>query len=201
MENDRRPEASALPIVALTGGMGTGKSYVCRLLAERGIAVYDCDDAAKRLMRESESLRRELIRLAGPAVYSGAQLQKAELARFLLASDANREAINGVVHPAVARDFLQSGYTWLESAILFDSGFHRRVHFDAIVCVSAPLEVRVKRIMERDGLTRGRALQWIGQQWPQEKVRAGSDYEIVNDGSRELYPQIDGIISKLYHKH
>src|SRR3712207_6452886 len=120
--------------VAITGGMGSGKSYVCQLLTEQGIRVYDCDEGAKRLMRTSLELQRELQKLVGEAVYRDGVLQKQALTAFLMESDANREAVNNVVHPAVARDFQASGLDWLESAILFDSGFDRRIHFDRVVC-------------------------------------------------------------------
>lgn len=109
--------------IAITGGIGSGKSYVCRLLEQRGIAVYDCDAAAKRLMRTSTTLQQQLKTLVGDAVYSAdGVLQKPVLAEFLLASEANKLAINDIVHPAVATDFATSGQQWLESAILFESG-------------------------------------------------------------------------------
>ena len=95
--------------VAITGGIGSGKSFVCQLLNRRGIEVYDCDAAAKRLMRTSEPLRRGLRQLVGPAVYRGCILQKRVLAEFLLASEENKQAVNEVVHPAVAADFMASG--------------------------------------------------------------------------------------------
>lgn len=191
--------------IAITGGIGSGKSYVCRLLEERGISVYDCDAAAKRLMRTSPELRRQLTELIGPEAYVTDEtceprdflLNKAAVARFLLASAENAQAINDIVHPAVAADFLQSGKEWLESAILFQAGFDQRVHFDAIVCVTAPDEVRLRRIMKRDAISRQRAEQWLAGQWPQEEVLRRSDYEIVNDGLQPLQPQIEKIIERI----
>ena len=153
--------------VAITGGIGSGKSYVCHLLEQHGIRVYDCDAAAKRLMRDSSELRDALRQLVGDEVYEGNVLQKPVMARFLLKSEENKQAVNDVVHPAVARDFEQSGYTWLESAILFDSNFDMRTHFDYIVCVTAPLEVRIRRVMKRDSISRQQALEWIHRQLPQ----------------------------------
>ena len=185
--------------IAITGGIGSGKSYVCNLLAERGIKVYDCDAAAKRLMRTSQPLQQELKRLVGEDVYINNVLQKSVLAKFILSSDANKYAVNDIVHPAVARDFEQSGFDWLESAILFDSGFDKRTHFDKVVCVTAPLEVRISRVMQRDGLSREEALEWIGRQMPQEKVRSLCDFEIVNDGQSDLNKQINLIINKIQY--
>ena len=190
--------SNVLRHIAITGGIGSGKSFVCRLLNEEyGISVYDCDAAAKRLMRTSPTLRRQLTELIGPEAYEDSEipkLNKAAVAQFLLASAENAQAINDIVHPAVADDFLQSGKEWLESAILFQSAFEQRVHFDAIVCVSAPEEVRLRRIMLRDDISRERAQQWLQGQWAQEEVIRRSDYEIVNDGQQPLLPQIEKIL-------
>lgn len=183
--------------IAITGGIGSGKSYVCRLLAKRGIQVYDCDAAAKRLMRTDAVLQHQLCDLVGADVYQGHDLQKKVLARFLLASEANQQAVDGIVHPAVARDFEQSGYTWLESAILFDSGFDRRVSFDAFVFVDAPLDVRLKRIMDRDHICQEKAMQWIASQLPAEEVRRRCDFTIENDGRTDLESQIDMLLRSL----
>lgn len=185
------------PLIAITGGIGSGKSYVCQLLEKRGIKVYDCDAAAKRLMRTSATLRQQLRQLVGPQVYRGCILQKRVLAEFLLASEANKQAVNEIVHPAVALDFIESDYQWLESAILFDSGFHRRVPFSFVVCVSAPEAVRVQRIMARDGISEAKALEWIHRQMPQEQVEKQSDFVIVNDGVVPLEPQVDHLIHQL----
>jgi dephospho-CoA kinase len=97
----------------------------------------------------------------------------------------------------VALDFIESDYQWLESAILFDSGFHRRVPFSFVVCVSAPEDVRVQRIMARDGISEAKALEWIHRQMPQEQVEAQSDFVIVNDGVAPLEPQVDHLIHQL----
>jgi dephospho-CoA kinase len=174
--------------IGITGGIGSGKSYVCRLLERRGIEVYDCDAAAKRLIRSSSRLRRQLQELIG-------SLEKADISRFLLASEDNQRAVNAIVHPAVFDDFEQSGMQWMESAILYESGADKLV--DRVVVVTAPEEVRIERIMKRDGITREKALQWIARQWPQELVRERADVEIVNDGKAELAPQIDELLKAL----
>ena len=181
--------------IAITGGIGSGKSYVCRRLNARGIEVYDCDDAAKRLMRNSNQIREGLIRLVGENVYDGEELCKPVLAQFLLLSEQNKQAVNAVVHPAVAADYLASGKEWMESAILFDSGFDRRIKFDYVVCVTAPLEVRISRVMARDGITREKTLEWIGRQLPQEEVLRHGQFEIVNDGQQDIDKQIDKIFN------
>lgn len=172
--------------IAITGGIGSGKSFFCRQLELRGVSVYDCDAAAKRLMASDESLKEALCRTVGNNCYQGGQLQKRVLAQFVLHSEANKRLIDSIVHPAVALDFLHSGFSWLESAILFDSGFVRRVDFDLIVGVAAPLEVRIERIMQRDNISRTKALQWIECQWPQEKVMERCDVVVNNDGKNDL---------------
>lgn len=184
--------------IAITGGIGSGKSYVCRLLERRGVSVYDCDAAAKRLMRSSAELQDGLRRLVGDSVYSAdGRLQKRVLAGFLLASDANKQAVNDVVHPAVAADFMASGMEWLESAILFESGFDRRVRFDRVVCVTAPRATRISRIVARDGITPEKAAEWIDAQMPQDEVVRRSDFRIVNDGTADLGRQLDRLLEAL----
>lgn len=176
---------------AITGGIGSGKSHVCHLLEARGISVYDCDEAAKRLMRSDEHLQMMLQNLVGDDVCRNGIIQKGVLAAFLLKSDVHKQAVNDIVHPAVANDFLKSDFQWLESAILFESGFNRRVKFDHVVCVSAPLEMRVQRIMKRDSISRESALQWIDRQMPQEEIEKQVDFVIVNDGRSNLETQVD----------
>ncbi len=183
--------------IAITGGIGSGKSFVCRELQRRGIDVYDCDAAAKRLMRSDVELQQRLRRLVGEDVYSAdGTLQKPVLARFLLASEANKLAVNDVVHPAVARDFEQSSFDWLESAILFESGFIHRTHFDKVVCVTAPEQVRVERVMARDHIDRSKALAWIHAQMPQQDIVSRSDYEIVNDGPSDVAEQVERLLQQ-----
>lgn len=181
--------------VAVTGGIGSGKSYVCRLIERRGIHVYDCDSAAKRIMASSDEIKVALCRVVGDDVLSEGRIDKAVLASYLLKSEKNAQQINRIVHPAVAEDFISSGYSWMECAILFSSGFDKLV--DKVVCVTAPLEVRVDRIIRRDNISRDNALEWIGRQMPQEKVKTLSDYEIVNDGVLDVDIQIDKILASI----
>ena len=187
--------------IGIAGGIGSGKSYVCRRLEARGFQVYDCDQAAKRIMRTSPEVRKALTRLIGPDTYlpsangTDARLNKAAVARFLLESESNAQAIDAIVHPAVFRDFEESGLQWMESAIMYESGIYRLV--DSVIVVTAPEELRVQRIMQRDGISREKALEWMGRQWPQEEVRKRADYEIVNDGLADIDRQLDEILEAL----
>lgn len=183
-------------MIAITGGIGTGKSFVCKILRGRGINVYDCDLAAKRLMRESSQIRTSLIGLIGPEAYVGDNLNKPVVAQFLLSSEENNKSINSIVHPAVAEDFKQSGYEWMECAILYESGFYTLV--DRVVAVSAPYNVRLQRIVSRDNISPERAAEWIARQLPQEEIDSKADYVISNDGSHDLEEQIDNLLVNIY---
>ncbi len=183
--------------IAITGGIGSGKSYVCKMLKERGIGVYDCDAAAKRLMNESDDIKTRLSMLVGEEVYRDGKLVKPVMAKFLLASKDNTYAVNDIVHPAVAEDFDHSGLDWMESAIFWGSGFYRRVHIDKVVCVTAPLEMRISRVMARDGISCEKTLDWIHQQISQEEMLRRSDYEIVNDRIHNVDKQLDELLLKL----
>ena len=185
--------------IGITGGIGSGKSYVCRLLEQRGYAVYDCDSAAKRLIRSSPFIRRRLTALIGPETYfkeSGEYiLNKKAVAEFLLKSEDNARAIDRIVHPAVFRDFIESGMEWMESAIIYESGIHRLV--DRVIVVTAPEELRIQRVMARDEISREKVLEWMSRQLPQEEVRQRADFEIVNDGLADLNQQLDDIIKEI----
>lgn len=189
--------ANGMMRIAITGGIGSGKSFFCRMLQRYGIEVYDCDAAAKRLMRYSRDLRDSLVGLVGDDLYEGGVLQKHLLASFILSGVENATAVNDIVHPAVAADFMGSGFAWLESAIYFSSGFYKRVSIDRVVCVTAPLEVRVARIMHRDGISREKSLEWINCQWSQAEMLRMSDYEIVNDGIADVDKQTRLLLEKL----
>ena len=198
--------------IGITGGIGSGKSYVCRLLEARGYAVYDCDSAAKRLIRTSPFIHRRLTALIGPQTYfkeSGARSQETEVrsqesgeyilnkkavAEFLLESEDNARAIDRIVHPAVFRDFIQSGMEWMESAIIYESGIYRLV--DRVIVVTAPEELRIQRVMARDKISREKVLEWMGRQWPQEEVRRRADFEIINDGHADIEQQLNNIIKQ-----
>ena len=192
--------------IGITGGIGSGKSYVCRLLEQQGYTVYDCDSAAKRLIRTSPFIRRRLTDLIGPETYfkesgDGSQesveyiLNKKVVAEFLLKSEDNARAIDRIVHPAVFRDFIESGLEWMESAIIYESGIHRLV--DRVIVVTAPEELRIQRVMARDEISREKVLEWMSRQLPQEEVRQRADFEIVNDGLADLNQQLDEILKEI----
>lgn len=182
--------------IAITGGIGCGKSFICRYFERRGIEIYDCDRAAKRIIATSDAVRLRLRAVVGDCVFNrDNSLNKSALSAFLLRNESNARLINSIVHPAVATDFMNSGLAWMECAILYSSGFDKYV--DKVICVTAPIDVRVSRIMQRDGITSAQAYEWIQHQQPQEEVLARSDFEIKNDGEHDIEVQIDKIIKTL----
>lgn len=183
--------------IAITGGIGTGKSYVCRRLESRGISIYDADAECKRLMRTNPQLQQQLSELIGCEAVVGGRIEKRCIAEFLLASADNKQRLNDVVHPFVARDFMESDYQWMETAILYESGFYRRVDFDFVVSVSAPDETRTKRVAERDHLSLERAAEWVRAQMPQQEIDQKADFVVCNDGQRPLEPQIDRLLEAI----
>ena len=99
------------------------------------------------------------------------------------------------MHPAVFRDFIESGLEWMESAIIYESGIHRLV--DRVIVVTAPEELRIQRVMARDEISREKVLEWMSRQLPQEEVRQRADFEIVNDGLADLNQQLDDILKEI----
>ncbi|WP_415955071.1 dephospho-CoA kinase [Phocaeicola coprophilus] len=190
--------------LGITGGIGSGKSYVSRLLESWGIPVYDTDREAKRLTLTHPEIRRELIALLGEEVYYGQQLNKTLLAGYLFASRAHAERVNHIIHPRVYEDFLlwadglkQQGreLVGMESAILFESGFDRAV--DRVLMVYAPLEIRISRAMERDGVPEERVRERIAAQMDEELKCKRADFILTNDGINPVEPQLRQIIQEL----
>lgn len=180
--------------IGVTGGIGSGKSTLCRLFARKGVAVYDSDAAAKRLMTEDRTLRDAVAARFGAEVYAGGVLDRARLAARVF-SDAQALAdLNALVHPAVMRDFdawaaVQEGdYVVLESAILFDAGLEREV--DRTVAVLAPLELRVQRAARRDGCGEEPIRRRIAAQLDDDTLAARADHVVVNILEEELEPAV-----------
>ena len=179
--------------IGIAGGIGSGKSYVSQKIRDFGYEVYDCDNAAKRLINTSPDIRQKLTALIGPDTYTAeGLLNKRVVADFLLASEANGRAINDIVHPAVFRDFEESGMLFMESAIMYESGIYKLV--DRVLAVVAPKEVRIQRVMARDNISREKVLEWMDRQMPQKELIHKADYVIVNDGQAEIDKQLKKII-------
>lgn len=188
--------------IAITGGIGSGKSYVSVLLQAAGIPVYNTDNEAKRLMLSDEGIRQDLIALLGEGVYTDGTLNKPMLASYLFAGPENAARINAIVHPRVKADFRRwmeehegQEIVGLECAILFEAGFADTV--DAVVTVYAPEALRVERAMKRDGATEAQIRARIAAQMDEEEKCRLSDYIIYNDGSISLENQLSALVAQL----
>jgi len=180
--------------VGITGGIGSGKSTVCRLFAQFGIAVYDSDSEAKRLMSDDADLRSAVIARFGADTYPNGQLDRARLAACVF-SDARALAdLNALVHPVVIRDFeawaeRQEGpYVILESAILFEAGLQGSV--DRSIAVLAPVELRIQRACRRDGCDEARIRERIAAQMTDDDLCRLADYTMVNILEMDLEPSV-----------
>lgn len=190
--------------LGITGGIGSGKSFFSAKLQLRGIPVFDSDSEAKRLMLSDKHIVSSITDLLGEGVYVDGRINKQLLASFIFASSENALKVNNIVHPCVKTAFLKwadekfsQGYKTvaIESAILFESGFNSIV--DKVVTVSAPLEVRIARVMQRDNCNREKVIERINSQMDDEKKRLMSDFVIENDGIVSIDMQIDNLISEL----
>ena len=170
--------------VGITGGIGSGKSTVCRLFEQNGIAVYDSDARAKALMAEDAKLREQLVEAFGAECYNEQGLDRAYLAGRVFGDEAELQRLNGIVHPAVKEDFrrwadVQRGaYVVLESAISFESGFDTQV--DTTLAVMAPMEERLRRTVERDGVDREAVRRRMEHQLSDDELHARAARTIVN---------------------
>lgn len=187
--------------LGITGGIGSGKSYVARLLKQHfGIPVYDSDREARRLMTTSASIRQSLTALIGAEAYrADGLLDTAVVARYLFASAEHAQRVNAIVHPAVKDDFLRwagqtQGLVAFESAILLEAGFRDAV--DSLLVVHAPTALRVQRVVQRDGFDEQHVRQRMAQQIDDATRLAAADYLVYNDG-RPVLPQLQAIIQKI----
>ena len=189
--------------IAITGGIGSGKSYVSNLLEERGIPIYNADNESKRLTVSDVVIRRGLVALVGEQVYfDDGTLNKSLLAAYLFASSEHATKVNAIIHPRVKADFRRwleehtdCEIVGLESAILYESGFDDVV--DAVVAVYAPESLRLERAMKRDGATEAQIRARMSAQMNEEEKRNKADYVVLNDGSACLQKQLDALIYQI----
>ena len=192
--------------IGITGGIGSGKTYVCQLLQQRGIPVYHCDDEAKRLMTENSVIRRRLTQILGSDAYIPSGLNKPLIAQYLFADEKHAAKVNAIVHPVVRQDFLRwtkqqknAPIVVQECALLFESGFQDTV--DVTVEIYAPFHLRLERATLRDHSTAEQILARIGQQMDEEEKRQRADFCILNDGTVDLEGQIDHILHQLNNEY
>lgn len=187
--------------VGITGGIGSGKSTVCAILAEFGVAVYDSDSRAKRLMNEDNTLRERLVERFGSEVYCAEGLNRRYLAERVFGNPEELKALNAIVHPAVMDDFdrwaleQEGGYVVLESAILFEASLDRRV--DVSVAVMAPEELRIERAMQRDGAQREQIVARMNNQISDQERVERAKYTIVNIDIDNLRSDVEQLHRRL----
>lgn len=187
--------------VGITGGIGSGKSTVAKLLRDRGVAIYNSDRRAKELMVGNEALRQTLIAAFGAECYTADGLNRAWLAQRVFNNEAELTKLNAIVHPAVMQDFAewslaqQGSYVVLESAILLEAGLES--HVDVVVAVMAPKELRLERAMQRDGASREQIEERMRNQMSDEERTDRAKYAVVNIDLEELEEDVEQLHRRL----
>lgn len=187
-------------LIGVTGGIGSGKSTVCKIFEALGISVYYADDRGKTLMVENPKLVEHIIAEFGRESYTNTgQLDRAHLAKMVFPNPERLEKLNSFVHPAVADDFEKwvfanqdKDYLLKEAALLYEIGSYKAL--DASICVMAPKGVRTQRVLLRDAQrTVEQVEQIIERQTNDVTRRKLSDYRVDNDGTKLLIPQVSNI--------
>jgi dephospho-CoA kinase len=191
--------------IGITGGIGSGKTTICKIFETLGIPIYYSDERARALYLENDTLRAGAIALFGSKAY----LENGDFNRKLVADEAFKnpetlKKLNALVHPAVLKDGndwheKQSNvpYTLKEAALLFESNGH--LVLDKIITVYAPIELRIERVILRGGgtMTREDVEARIAKQMSDEEKKDRADYVIINDGKHALIPQVLDIHHKI----
>ncbi|MBD1430916.1 dephospho-CoA kinase [Sphingobacterium litopenaei] len=188
--------------VGITGGIGSGKSFVAKIFKTMGIPFYDADKEAKLIMTRSVIIREGLIQAFGEEVYfEDGSLNRKWLSAQVFNNPEKLELLNTIVHPVVIQDAVDwantqtSCYSLKEAALLFESGSYKTL--DYTILVVAPEELRIERVMNRDGVSREEVLNRINKQMPEEEKRKLADFIIVNNGIQPLIPQLYEIHKQL----
>jgi dephospho-CoA kinase len=188
-------------IVGLTGGIGSGKSTIAQLLVTMGYPVYNSDDRAKWLQNNHLELVNQIKLLLGADVYAEGKLNRAMVADRVFTDSNLLKQLNAIVHPVVAVDFAEwlaaqkSSIVFKESAILVETGIYKQC--DALIVVTAPESLRLKRVVSRDGTSEDGIRQRMNNQQPEAEKAALADFVIVNDDQQLIIPQVLKMIEQL----
>lgn len=181
--------------VGITGNIGAGKSAISRIFSYLGVPVYEADQRARALMEQDPELITALKTRFGASVFQeDGHLNRSWLAERIFADEDARSYVQARVHPAVGRDFehwvttLDAPYCINEAALLIESGRYRRL--DHLILVTAPQQLRLQRVMARDGATEAAVRARMERQMPEIEKRAYADDIMVNDGHQPLIPQV-----------
>lgn len=183
-------------IVGVTGGIGSGKSVVCRVFSLLGIPVYDADTEAKLLYEKYPELKEKVKEQIGEdAIDKSGKINKKKLSEIIFNDDKKLALLNKLVHPIIKKDFaawveVNKGFPYLikEAAILIESGAASQC--DQVINVSSPYDLRIKRLMKRDGKSKNDLEKIIAKQMSDEERSSLSDYIIYNDEVQMVIPQV-----------
>lgn len=181
-------------LIAITGGIGAGKSVVADIVRAAGYAVYDCDQRAKELMTSSPAIKQALIAEFGQDIYINDTLNKQLLSNIVFTNKDALKYVNNTVHPAVREDItkwvLQQEVmpVFVETALLQEGGIDAMV--DLVWIVTAPVETRIQRVIKRNSTTREKVIERIKSQKELSNIKGVSIIEIINDGTTPLLPQV-----------
>jgi dephospho-CoA kinase len=184
--------------IGLTGGIGSGKSFVAEVLSKMGYPVYYSDDRAKVLTAENLAIREGLISRFGVSIFDQKGLNKKALAAEIFHSEESRLYVNELIHPVVRADFQEwstqqsAALVFNESALHFETGAFRRL--DYTLLITAPMDLRVHRVIAREGCTKAEVLARMQSQWGDNRKKGNADYVIINDEKRPLLHQIENAI-------
>jgi dephospho-CoA kinase len=184
--------------LGITGGIGSGKSTVCDIFAHMGIPVYHADERAKWLVNNEPALQQQIISSFGEKSFEGDSYNRAYIASLVFNDKEKLRKLNAIIHPAVLKDwkdfyeqYQSSPYVMKEAAIMLETGGRDTV--DKIVLVYSPLELRIKRLVERDGLDRPAIEARINSQMSEEEKKKLADFIIYNDEEHSLIEQVHTI--------
>lgn len=186
--------------VGITGGIGSGKSFICQVIEKMGFPVYYSDSESKKIIQTDPEIRLKLTALFGQEVFSNNSLNRTFLAEQIFKSDENRLKVNAIIHPKVRAHFKEwvdtqsSHIVFNEAAILFETGAYK--NFDHVILVTAPEETRISRVMQRDNISIEEVELRISKQWSDEEKKGYTNLVIENDG-RPILSQIEAIIEKI----
>ncbi|MDO4780577.1 MAG: dephospho-CoA kinase [Bacteroides sp.] len=192
-------------VLGITGGIGSGKSVVSRLMKVMGISIYDSDSEAKKVMKNSHTIREKLISLVGKEVVKDGEINKEVLTKYIFSNTENTKKVNAIIHPEVISHFK----SWIEknnhkhiiaveSALLFESDLHLMT--DKSVVITTPLETRIKRAMQRDNSSREQVTERIKAQSSDDEKLSKADFHIINDDCTPLTKQVWELINLLKQK-
>jgi dephospho-CoA kinase len=187
--------------VGITGNIGSGKSYVCKMFERLGIPVFYSDDETKKLYL-IPSVKEQIIKRFGEEVYfEDGTLNRKLLSYHLFKNEEAMKFIESVLYPALNQHFDEwceqqtSPYVLYESAILFEKNYGK--YFDKIIFVSAPEDIRLQRVMKRDDCTEENVRSRMRLQMSEETKISKADFVIYNDGNKALEPQVETIDKQL----